>query len=307
MPKPPTDAPSQAELELAARALGSPYSFIGRWAWTFDEAEAGKPDGQVIRQFPRKPHIRAYIHAWLNTNLLIVPKSRRMLATWTFCALDYWLAMSRGNVRQFIASTKKTKSDKLLARCLFIHEHLPEMPHFPRPRVERKNGQEGDPTRLDFPELGSSIQSVSEEPDELRQEGATGIHCEEFQSWKWQERAWTALRPVVQGGGKLVVVGTPMAGTFFRDLVFDQTSVQREAESMQVVPSVLPQMGETRAAEDAPVTRARYEQILGMTYVEARAYLHSVGKWGQVEGWDGYSIIALAAQERNIQNGPSPR
>lgn len=61
------------------------------------------------------------------------------------------------------------------------------------------------------------------------QEVATLIHCEEFAHSQWQEEAWTAMRPVVQGGGKIVVVSTPLAGSFFRDLVFDEGSIRSEA------------------------------------------------------------------------------
>lgn len=216
-------------LTSSAQAIDSPYVFIRDWAKTYDEVEAGKEEGKLIRPFPRKPHIGAYIDAWQEHSIVLVPKSRRMLATWTYCELDYWLAAFRRGVRVFIASTMRTKSDALLARCKFSHEQLPERPYFPKPRMEWKNGQKGDPTRLIFPETGSVIQSVSEDPDELRQEGATLIHCEEFAFWQWQERAWTAMRPVVQGGGKIVVVSTPKAGTFFRDLVFDEGSIRSEA------------------------------------------------------------------------------
>ena len=158
----------------------------------------------------------ASIREWQLNSILLVPKSRRMLATWTFCALDYWLAAFRRGATVFIASTMRTKSEALLARCKFIDEQLLERPHFPKPRMEWKNGQIGDPTRLIFPETAAVSQSVSEDPDELRQSGATLIPCEEFAHGQWQEQAWTAMRPVVQGGGKLVVVSTPKAGTFFR-------------------------------------------------------------------------------------------
>lgn len=215
--------------DLHAQALTSPYIFVAHWARTLDEVEAGKVGGEIVRPFPRKPHIRYYIDGWLDAGILLVPKSRKMLATWTFCALDYWLAATRHGVRVFIASSKKTKSDALLYRCWFIHQQLPEEPAFPKAVCERKNGQEGNPTRLDFPALGSSIQSVSQEPDELRQEGATLIHAEEFAFWQWQEKAWAAMRPVVQGGGKVIVVSTPLAGSFFRDLVFDEVGIASDA------------------------------------------------------------------------------
>lgn len=221
--------PATAANRNATTALGSPFVFVRDWARTFDEVQAGQPGGQVIRPFPTKPYIAQYILAWQRAGILLVPKSRRMLATWTFCALDYWLAAFRPGAKVFIASTVSTKSDALLARCKCIHDQLPERPAFPKPVMEIKNGKLGDPTRLIFPATGSMIQSVSQDPDELRQEGATLIHAEEFAHWQWQERSWTAIRPVVQGGGKIIVVSTPLAGTFFRDLVFDEGSIRSEA------------------------------------------------------------------------------
>jgi phage FluMu gp28-like protein len=216
-------------LTSSALAGESPFIFIRDWARTFDEVEAAKEGGQLVRSFPQQPYIKLYIEEWQERSILLVPKSRRMLATWTFCALDYWLAAFRRGATIFVASTMRNKSDALLARCKFIHDHLPEPPTFPKPRMEWKNGQMGDPTRLIFPDTGSVIMAVSEDPDELRQSGATLVHCEEFAFWQWQEKAWTAIRPVVQGGGKIVVVSTPLAGTFFRDLVMDEGSMRSEA------------------------------------------------------------------------------
>ena len=61
-------------------AIDSPCVFVWDWARTFDEVAADKPEGQYIRPFPRKDYSWAYIRAWQAHNILLVPKSRRMLA-----------------------------------------------------------------------------------------------------------------------------------------------------------------------------------------------------------------------------------
>ena len=42
-----------------------------------------------------------------------------------------------------------------------------------------------------------------------------------------------------------------------------------------------------------------FEIEIGMTYLEAREYLKSIGKWENVEDQDGFTIVAYAVELRS--------
>jgi hypothetical protein len=195
------------------------YAFLTRSCYTQDEVDRVNP----VKLLPRKPHIQLLTQLWEREPLMVVVKSRRMQVTWQLLGLDLHMALFEPHSVTFIVSDEQVKSDRLLGRLWFILKNIPERSLLPEPKVHL--GKEGDPTRIDFPGVESSIVALSQDPEDLRQEGATLIHAEEIGSWKWPEKSWEAMLPTVQGGGKLVVVGTARAGTFFEQLVKDDLSV----------------------------------------------------------------------------------
>jgi len=118
------------------------------------------------------------------------------------------------------------KSELLVARCHFMWERLPTEKCLRVPCTMRKGMSGKGLAYLNFPAVHSEIIATSGKPSELRQEGATVLHVEEFQNWTWAEESWTAMLPTIQGGGKIVVIGTPRPGTHFERLVFDQFNSQ---------------------------------------------------------------------------------
>lgn len=201
-----------------ARWIKDRYAYVTEACWTYDEIEAAAHRNPV-RRFPDKPHIYAMVRAWEKKRRLALVKSRRMMATWTMLALDLHLAMTAQYAKIFVISDDQMKSDQLLARMKFIYDHLPR--EFLKPGIKTHSGQHGDPTRLDFTETGSVVLALPEDPDKIRQEGASLLHVEEFQVWQWPETSYRAMLPTIQGGGKIVIVGTAQANSLYQKIVFD--------------------------------------------------------------------------------------
>jgi len=135
------------------------------------------------------------------------------------------LAMYTPFSKIYIISEDLMKSELLVERCHFLWERLPTEKCMRLP-CETRKGQSGKgKAYLKFPDVNSEIMGVSGKPSEMRQEGATLLHVEEFQNWTWAEESWTAMLPTVQGGGKIVIIGTPRPGTHFERLVKDQFNV----------------------------------------------------------------------------------
>jgi len=192
------------------------FEFLIQCVYTYDETDKEHP----VKLLPNLPHIKQIAIDSTKYKVLLVPKSRRMQATWTTSGIDLHVAMYSKFARVFIVSSDQTKSDKLVSRVRFIYDHLPE--HCPKPEMAVRLGKSGDPTKLIFKETGSIIEGLSKEPDKIRQEGASLLHVEEIAFWDRPDDAYKAMLPTIQGGGQMIMVSSARDGTLFEQLVRDQ-------------------------------------------------------------------------------------
>jgi hypothetical protein len=140
--------------------------------------------------------------------LLLVPKARRMRLTWLFVACHVWLALHRPHANVFFVSSKEDKSAELVERASGILSRLPEVGGGGRV-IERRNGPPS--LRLDN---GALILGVAEGADQLRQFTATAILADEFGTWVWPRAAYSAMRPCIDGGGRLTLLSSAWPGTW---------------------------------------------------------------------------------------------
>jgi len=145
--------------------------------------------------------------------LLIVPKARRMRLTWLFVSLNVWLAWSRPKSNVFFVSSKEEKSAELVERARGILARLPRE-LVGEVKVHHKNS----PPEIRLLGNGAKIWGISEGADQLRQYTATAILADEFGHWEWPRNAFTAMRPCIDGGGRLTILSSAYPG-FYRELV----------------------------------------------------------------------------------------
>lgn len=141
--------------------------------------------------------------------LLLVPKARRMRMTWLFVACHVWLAWTRPQSKSFFVSSKEEKSGELIERARGIIARLPFRLHVTAKR---------DPPEIRISETDASIMGVAEGADQLRQYTATAILADEFGTWVWPRNAYAAMRPCIDGGGRLTIVSSAWPG-FWKELV----------------------------------------------------------------------------------------
>ena len=189
------------------------WRFLSECVWTWDQIQGTK------RRFPaEKEYLYLLLDRWCRHRLLLIPKSRRMVVTWTFCAIHYWLARfgHPGSKIAFV-SRKEGRSEaegsaELVWRCKFIHEHLP------------KNVMECPIeytfARLQFPAVRSEIIGVGQGADQLRQHTLSAILADELAFWEHAQETYIASRPTIEGGGRFTGVSSAHPG-FFKELVFD--------------------------------------------------------------------------------------
>jgi phage FluMu gp28-like protein len=197
----------ELKLILVDDWANNPWHFIRDTCITIDEADDGK-----TKAFPDLDYLRIVCEQWQENKLLAVPKSRRMMLTWVMLALHLHLALFTPNSAIFIQSKKYLDACYLLssARLMFMYYNLPEwLKEFGLPTVAVKEGL------LKFSN-GSMIKAIAQGADQLRQYTATAVMCDEIAFMEQAESTWTALRPVLQGGGRCTMISSVNPGFFER-------------------------------------------------------------------------------------------
>jgi len=206
-----------------------PWSFVRDCCRTLDEI-TGK-----VRRFPRDDgegrretcacggcshYVECLVNTWHRERFLLVPKSRRMVVTWTLVACHYWLARFRENSKVAFASRKQGLNDsegsaELVKRAKFIDAHLP-------PEVPPVLGGRGAYAwcRAQFPN-GSEIVGIGQGADQARQYTFTAYFADEMAFWEQAKESYVAIMPTLEGGGRFTGVSSANPG-FFRQMCYDE-------------------------------------------------------------------------------------
>jgi len=195
------------------------YRFLMECVWTKDEARGGR-----VAQFPPYPFLKDLCDDMIVEEKLFIEKSRRVLATWTACAYDVWIAAggqdprwpqlmnARGNRQVFLCHQKFEDANKCLStRTWFIIQQLearairdqwPDFPHW--------SWKEGEIAA----DNGSFITAVPEGSNQLRGPGATLLHIEELAFLNNAKQMLEGAIPTLRGGGHIVAISTANAASY---------------------------------------------------------------------------------------------
>jgi hypothetical protein len=155
-------------------------------------------------------YLRDIARQWQSARppLLLIPKARRMRLTWCLVACHTWLALHRPHANVFFVSSKEEKSGELIERARGILARLPAW----------GGGGSVVESRASPPLIkldnGAMLMGVAEGADQLRQYTATAILADEFGTWAWPRAAYTAMRPCIDGGGRLTLLSSAWPGTW---------------------------------------------------------------------------------------------
>ena len=181
--------------------IADPFEFVFKYAYTIDPHDSTNP----IKNIPDRAYTRELIGMWLESHSLLVVKSRQMMVTWLFCALNLWLAMTQQGQYIFFISKKEddagfSTSLSLLSRCFFIYDHLPKS-------VQLKYKKTISPSTLVFPNRVSTMHGVSQDSDAVRQYTASSIFFDEMAFMEHAEQAFASIKPTLDGYKQRVKVG----------------------------------------------------------------------------------------------------
>jgi hypothetical protein len=143
-----------------------------------------------------------------NPPILIIPKSRRMMMSWTACAWHAWYALYHPHSKVFLVSDRESKSAELLDRCEGLLARLPADKCAP---VGMKRTIAPPVLTLDN---GAQILGMAEGVDSIRQYTASCLLFDEWGHWKWPRESYAAAKPSIDGGGRLTIVSSAAPGAF---------------------------------------------------------------------------------------------
>jgi phage FluMu gp28-like protein len=181
----------------------SAHDFVFNYCYTIDPHDFDN----AIKKIPDKIYIKRLIDVWLVEKHMIVVKSRQMMATWVFVALNLWQAMFHKGQYVFFISRKESDAGldsplSLLSRAMFIYNHLPD-------NMKTLCIKSSAPPILKFVEMDSVIHGVSQDSDALRTYTASSIFNDEMAFQEKSRESYAALKPTIDGGGRLTCVSTP--------------------------------------------------------------------------------------------------
>lgn len=184
--------------------LIDPYEFVFKYTYTIDPHDPVNP----IKLIPDKAYIRELITLWLSEHSLLVVKSRQMMVTWLFTALNLWLAMTQAGQYIFFISKKEDDAGfstnlSLLSRAYFIFQHLPK-------EMQLRYKRTMSPSTLVFVNNNSTIHGVSQDSDAVRQYTASSILFDEMAFMEHAERCYASIKPTLDGRKSKL----PVANTF---------------------------------------------------------------------------------------------
>lgn len=207
------------ELFLRFKAMFlNPEEFF-RAVRTKDEADQDQP----IKNFPIElEYIRIVLQLLQRHSLVDIPKSRRMLASWTVAGFFGWDACFHQHRHLALVSKKELDSDKLVKRVEFIFGHLDDelFPREIRPETYSKF------CKFEFGPTASIIEGFPSGADQLRQHGFTRMLWDEIAFWDNAEATYKGSIPTLQSAkakrkAQLIMLSSKAPGWFKRH-VFDR-------------------------------------------------------------------------------------
>lgn len=220
------------------RCRRDPHHFIFEQVRTKDEHDSDDP----VKRFPRHVYLEAlldclllagrliyspqahkaieaglsdlYLTGLQSSGILMVEKSRQVMATWLCCAYLLWRAKFRDHQLILVQSKKEEDAANLVfngeawvSRISFMETNLPH--HLRTVQFPRGASY----AQLRFPN-GSRIWGIPEGGDIIRSNTASVIFSDEAAFQPEFGNAFTAALPAIKGGGSYVAISSAEPGAF---------------------------------------------------------------------------------------------
>lgn len=180
--------------------LDDPQGGLGE---DFDDEEMemvdDPPEGIPFDPWPAQVDL---LKVWLKERLSIVLKARQLGISWLACAFALWICIFHKGKVVLLFSQGQSEADELLRRIRVMWERLPKSLQGSLPELVSSGT-----SRLVWYN-GSRIQSLPATPKSGRTFTASLVIMDEAAHMENAQLLYTALKPTIDGGGKLIIIST---------------------------------------------------------------------------------------------------
>ncbi|MFH0765403.1 MAG: terminase family protein [Calditrichota bacterium] len=176
----------------------SPSTSLRAWDWIRANVKTLDAVGGV-KPFPDFACAQGLVEAIENHRILILAKSRQMLATWTVGAWIIQRAFTEAPGVYLLLSKGARDTGELIKRLKVMLRHLPEE------YVDQAKIRKGE---VVFPNDSRALALPATE-DAVRMHSPAAIFWDEMAFTPHSEAIWAAVKPAVEAGGRFIGVSTP--------------------------------------------------------------------------------------------------
>lgn len=164
------------------------------------------------RPFPLFDYVRVIAKYWLKEPMLVVAKSRDMVATWTICMLYAHDTLYHEGAQNIFQSGNAAKAYDLVKRAYIIYQAQPKFLQRPHPAKLAQGHHKGG--ILTVPSMNSEITGFPQDPDQIRQFHPRGLFQDEAAFLPSAAASFAASKPTIQNGGRYTAISSANPGWF---------------------------------------------------------------------------------------------
>jgi hypothetical protein len=168
----------------------------------------------TIREWPMMDYMRPIIDVWQKEKLLVVEKSRDMMATWLMVAMYSWDSFFHKGRQNIFQSENATKTRDLVDRAYTLYSNQPEWLKNVHPATSAEGGNRAGIIKV--PSLQSEIIGFPAGADKIRQYHPSGVFSDEAAFNPNASESFAAIKPAISGGGRYSAISSANPGWFQR-------------------------------------------------------------------------------------------
>lgn len=168
----------------------------------------------TIRQVKMLPYFRPIIETWLSEKLLVVEKSRDMMATWLVVIMYTWDSLYHKGRQNIFQSESATKTRDLVDRAYTLWLNQPVWLRNAHKAYSSEGTNRSGLIRI--PSLQSEIIGFPAGADKIRQYHPSGVFSDEAAFNPNASESFAAIKPAISGGGRYTAISSANPGWFHR-------------------------------------------------------------------------------------------
>lgn len=198
-------------------SMEDPWHFMREFCKTKNEHSQ---EDDPYQPFPDLEYLRHLLGVWhkveskSSNRLLLIAKSRQMMASWFACAMILWTCLSKKAKRIGWQSKKSDDADQMLERIYGLYQRLPAF-------VRDQNPCDRKFLSLSFPATDANVHAIPQGPDQVRSYTWSLFVSDEMAFQDCDDEAYYALLPALGKVGMGVLISTAGPG-HFEQLYSDQ-------------------------------------------------------------------------------------